>query len=74
MQTFMSRGNRFKTVSRRWHGSSVKISWGGAKMRDGGGGSSSESMEVYEGLISWLVNLMTPHDAQAISPETGASY
>lgn len=43
-------------------------------MRDGGGGSSSESMEVYEGLISWLVNLMTPHDAQAISPETGASY
>jgi hypothetical protein len=58
MQTFMSRGSRFKTVSRRWHGPDVKISWGGAKMRDGGGGSSSESMEVYEGLISWLVSLI----------------
>ena len=59
MQTFMSRGSRFKTVSRRWHGPDVKISWGGAKMRDGGGGgSSSELKEVYEGLISWLVSLI----------------
>ena len=58
MQTLMNRENHFKTVSRRWHGPDVKISWGEAKMRDGGGGSSSESMEVYEGLISWLVSLI----------------